>query len=657
MGKKIYFLLPCFICPFFIDTLIAQSKIKYGDITAEHFKVHRYQVDTGAAAVYLFDIGSCYYEGNSAYNLIFVYTRHARIHLLNKNSFDLATVEIPLYQDGTYREEIENLKATTYNFQDGKIEATNLDRNTIFKDNSGSLTVRKFTFPAVKEGSIIEFSYRITTPSFQSVRPWFFQSNYPKLWSEYKVSIPDFYDFAILKQGYYPLTIDTVNMSFDNYIFNSNSIQTTSANYTWAVENIPGLKEEVFTTTLANHISRIEFQLSTIKFPNTTVKTILHNWYEVGDALINNENFGAPLKHANNWLNDDVNTITNNAGSQLEKARKVFDYVKSKFVCTGKNAVMLSQPLKQTYQSGKGQIADINILLGAMLKNAGIEVFPILLSTRKHGKAYDAYPIMNKYNYIIIRAVIDSETYLLDASDPVLGFNSLPGECYNGYARIIDKQPSVIDLAADALTEKKQTTVFITGNNEEMNASVSTAFGKIESQNIRAKLKVVKPNDYFKELGTNTPAEMKFSNPEVEFLDDLDLPLTIKYDLVLTAGDEKILYINPVLSKAFTENPFKQSERLYPIEMPYCLDNIYILNMEIPKGYVVEEIPKSSKAVLNDNEGLFEYIIGQSNGRIQLRSRITLKKANFAADDYSSLKDFFALIIKKQNEQVVLRKL
>jgi Transglutaminase-like superfamily/Domain of Unknown Function with PDB structure (DUF3857) len=656
MIKRLCLLSIFFACPFFMFFLAAQSNLKYGDITAKQFKVNSYNVDTSAGAVYLFDVGSCYYDGNHVNNLRLIYTRHTRIHLLNKKSFNLATVEIPLYQDGTYREEIENFKATTYNLQNGKIETTDIDRNAVFKDNSGNITIRKFTFPAVQEGSIIEFSYRIITPSFQSLRSWFFQGNYPKLWSEYKVSIPDFYDFAILKQGYHPFTTDSLNMTFDNYIFSDGLLQTATTNYTWAAEKIPALKEEAFTTTLANHVCKVEFQLSAIKFPNTTVKTVLRDWYETGELLANDEDFGAPLKHANNWLDADVSSITKDAATDIEKAKKIFDYVKTKFVCTGKNAVMLSQSLKQTYQSGKGQVADINILLAAMLKNAGIKVFSILLSTRTHGKAYDAYPIMSKYNYVVTGATIDGKTCLLDASDPVLGFNVLPGECYNGYARIIDKQPSVIDLSADGLSEVKQTTVFITGDKEEINASVSATFGAIESQAIRSKLKVIKENDYFKELGTRNPTEMKFSNPEIEFLNEPDMPLKINYDLILSPGDEKILYINPVLSKVFSDNPFKQSERLYPIEMPYCMDDIYILNMEIPKGYAIEEMPKSSRVVLNGNEGLFEYIIGQSNGSIQLRSRITLKKANFDAVDYKSLKDFFALIIKKQNEQIVLRK-
>jgi hypothetical protein len=53
---------------------------------------------------------------------------------------------------------------------------------------------------------------------------------------------------------------------------------------------------------------------------------------------------------------------------------------------------------------------------------------------------------------------------------------------------------------------------------------------------------------------------------------------------------------------------------------------------------------------------LFEFLIVNQGGQIQLRCRLKLSKAWFGADDYSSLRDFFAYIVKKENEQIVLKK-
>lgn len=112
-----------------------------------------------------------------------------------------------------------------------------------------------------------------------------------------------------------------------------------------------------------------------------------------------------------------------------------------------------------------------------------------------------------------------------------------------------------------------------------------------------------------------------------------------------------------MLSEAIKQNPFTSAERLYPVEMLHKLNEVFSLNMEIPKGYKVDEIPKSTRVKLNDNEGMFEYIINNDGTRIQLRSKIVLEKANFMPDDYETLRNFYAFIVKKHAEQIVFKKI
>jgi Domain of Unknown Function with PDB structure (DUF3858) len=120
--------------------------------------------------------------------------------------------------------------------------------------------------------------------------------------------------------------------------------------------------------------------------------------------------------------------------------------------------------------------------------------------------------------------------------------------------------------------------------------------------------------------------------------------------------EEDLLYINPVLIQEYKENPFSSVVRRYPVEMPYRIDETYILNLEIPEGYVVDEIPKSAKVGLGDGEGYFEYLISATGGTIQLRTRVVLQKVTFPPDEYDGLRDFFGFVVKKQSEQIVLKK-
>jgi len=111
-----------------------------------------------------------------------------------------------------------------------------------------------------------------------------------------------------------------------------------------------------------------------------------------------------------------------------------------------------------------------------------------------------------------------------------------------------------------------------------------------------------------------------------------------------------------MLAEGYKENPFHAADRKYPVEMPYAFDETYVLNMEIPDGYVVDELPKSTKVTFNDDEGFFEYLTAKDGSNIQFRCRLQLKKANFKPEDYATLRDFFGFVVKKENEQFVFKK-
>jgi hypothetical protein len=296
------------------------------------------------------------------------------------------------------------------------------------------------------------------------------------------------------------------------------------------------------------------------------------------------------------------------------------------------------------------------VLVG--LKNLGLEATPAILSTRENGRANEKYPLINQYNYVITRVKIGDDYYTLDATNKMIGFGKLSNEAYNGSARLIADLPALVPLSADSLHEAKVTSVFLMNDEKSkgLSGSFSSRLGQQEAIGFRERLSKQSKDDYFKDKKKSFSFETNITEGELDSLTTPEAPLTIKYNFSLTPNDEDIIYFSPLLTEAYKENPFKSAERLYPVEMPYCSDETYILNMEIPSGYKVEELPKSARVKLNDNEGMFEYIIAENNGRVQLRCRTTINKANFEPEDYQTLRDFFGFIVKKQAEQIVFKK-
>jgi hypothetical protein len=649
----------------------AQEKlnIKFGKIQPQDFEIKSPLLDSNVNAVVLSDQGSTEFEGNNKGWFRMIYRRHKRIKLINKNGFDAADVSIYLYSDGQDAEKLNELKANTYNLENGKVVTTELGKKSIFIEKMNrNLIENKFTFPRISEGSIIEYTYTIESDFMFNLQPWIFQGQYPCLWSEYNVQLPDFFNYVFLSQGYLKFDIDEKGESFKRFIVSKSnnfgptetfSLNTTILDRKWVMKNVPPIKEESFTTTLNNHIAKIEFQLSEYRFPEQPTKKIMGDWKTVTEKLLEREDFGLSYIRGNGWLEDDLKKIIGGVNDKREKTEKIFEYVRNNFTCTKTRGVNIEDKttLKDIFNKKSGTVSDINLLLIAMLKKAEIPCEPVILSLRNRGTVHPIYPLMDRFNYLIAMATINEKPIYLDASNNKMGFNQLPAACYNGTAWVIEKDNTRrIELSPDSIMEYKTTSIFIINKEKGgLEGSFRKQLGTYESIATREDFSKNKKEGLTKELVKKFGSAYKLSNLEIDSVTNYNEP--VKYSIEFsTQPEEDILYINPLFGEETTKNPFTSNKRLYPIEMPFIIKEVIILDMEIPKGYVLEELPKSVRYFLNENEGVFEYLAIKKDNKIQLRSTIHIKKANFPMEDYDTLREFFGFVIQKQGEQIVCKK-
>lgn len=678
---------PCTLLLFFFlqSGLSAQEKlnIKFGRVKPEDFNITSVLIDSSTNAVVIADVGNTEFVANTndlTFSLIF--KEKKRIKIITKNGYDAATITIPLYVgDNNRSESLEDLDAYTYNVENGKVEETKVTKSSVFTEKHNKHWIyKKFTFPALKEGSIIEYSFRVKSDFFFNLQPWTFQSEYPVLWSQYEAGIPEFYKYVTLSQGYQPFFINKVDESQAKYTFvehveregggmsgkpvtsgiNSFDIEGKLDNHTWVMKNVPALKEELFTTTLQNSVAKIEFQLNMVAFPHSLPKNYMDSWEKVAKDLMENSDFGIPIERANNWLDDEVNRIVMNSATQKEKTQKIFEWVRDNFTCNDNNGIFITSNLKDVLKNKNGSVADINMLLIAMLRSEKIDANPVILSTRANGFTHELYPLINRYNYVIAKVVTDNTPIYLDATIRQLEFGRLPAKVYNGQAReITNNMASSVYFIADSLKETGSTSVFISNMEKGgVEGFFNHDYGVYESLKFRNKMTTTLPIDFKKSLQQDYPEEITVDNIQIDSLKILKNPVGLKYDLKFKSFvDEDIVYFNPMLGEAIKKNPFTAAERFYPVEMPYTIDNMYTLSMEIPNGYKVDELPKSVRSYFNENEGMFEYIISTDKTYISMRCRLFLNKATYLNEDYQSLREFYAFIVKKEAEQIVFKKI
>ena len=666
--------LVCFVVIGLSLPALAQEKNPYqfGKVTPEDFKPTSYSVDSAAAAVILADVGQSEYDTRSG-DMEMVFKRYSRIHILRKSGYDAANVDIHLFlgeKDGK-ADRLEELKAVTYNLENGEVVATKLDSRSVFTEREdGHWEIKKFSMPAVKEGSIIEISYTRFNYSDHTPPRWDFQGYYPRIWSQYTVSIPQWYSFVFLRQGYYDVdykkkdkvTTFAYNTQPAGGLVSGTDRGLVSAGVTdhiFVAHNLPGMRDESFTTTLQNHISRIEFQLASVKYPNSDEKKILATWPQMAEEFMKSEDFGASLSSDNFYLEETIKKVTANATTELEKARALYYWVQHNISCTDYDELYLKNAsLKQVFTSRKGNSSELNILLVAMLKQAGLESWPLILSTRSHGKTYENYPIHRRFNYTIAWVRIGEEEYNLDASLSLLGFGKLPLYCYNGPARLLSPEAPARYFSADSLKENSMTSV----NMELDSASnLKGTFTQVEwyqtALNIRTDVRENGKDAFFKKVQRNFSADAVLHNMELKDLDSLDKGLTEKFEFEIKAGEiPSRIYLTPMMGDVTARNPFTAMQRSYPVEMPYVMNDAFTISITLPDNYEVEELPKPASVKLSTGDGLFRYYIQQEGNLIQMRVITSFTRANFPPEEYEGLRSFYDYIVKKETEQIVLKK-
>ncbi len=652
-----------------------QSNVSFGNVSVNDFNINSSLIDVNTTAVVIADIGEVKFEGNSKGWFAYIYKRKTRIKILNKKAFDLATVKIHLYQRDDEKEKVEKISAVCYNLENGNVTETKLNKKDIFEIQSDkNIFSENFSVPGVKEGSIIEYSFTVKSNFAFDLPSWEFQNDEcPVLWSEYSVNIPSLLSYLSIFQGEHSFFINSNKDGYQDFLIkraiangsygSSNeemiSVSSPTILHRWVMKDIPAFKAENYISSSQNYIDKVSLQLYET-FDGEKKHDVANSWKKVSEELLERDDFGKPLKQSNNWMDDILNNIMAATDDNLAAAKKIFYYVQNNFTCTDVNNKYIKTTLKDFVKNKSGSVGDINLFLTALLKHKKLIASPVLLSTRAFGRNNPSYPLLEGLNYTICKATINGVDYYLDATEPFIGFGKLPQKCYNGYARVISTDSSSINLSSDSITETSMTSVFVSNSvQNQLEGSYTKNFGYYKSLSTKKEYAGTSTKSYTEKLKESIEtADLQIDSVELTSLKSKDEPVTLKYNFKLKSFDNnEIIYYTPMMGETIKTNPFAAAERINPVEMPFKINDLFVLDMEIPKGYKVEELPKSTKVSLNENEGTFEYLISSDKDKIQMKCHLVLRKANFTKEDYQTLRDFYSLVVKKESEQIVFKKI
>lgn len=635
------------------------AQTKYGNATMDELKMTVYPLDTTASAVILLKKGNIRFIYNDLYGFQFEYSMQMKIKILKTEGLDWSNQQIVYTESSrTAKEQINGLSGTTYNLENGEIIKTKLSKEFITdEDIDNKIKVKKFTMPAAKVGSVVEYKYTLVSDFYYDLRDFSFQESIPVAYTYFEAKLPEYFRYNFNFQGYVTLKTErepaneTFNIRYkdSNGSSQSENIRCTAEVIKSEGRNIPALKEESYLWTVNDFISKISFELKSVQMPYSMTQEMSNSWENI-DKDILASSFGSNMKKADLFKEEIAKGETT-----IERAKEIQNMVKYRVKWNDRRAASPGN-LKDALKNGIGSSAEVNFLLLNALQAGGFDAFPVILSTRGNGRLPISHPSITAFNYVITGVRIDTLTYFTDASAKYGDWNLLPEKCMVPQARIIKQNGCRwVDLSTIS-----SGSVLKAG---KINFENSKYIGKVtDSRRGNSALDMKETYYGHKDKDEFIESLAKQTNCEIDSFsisgtDDSSAPLKIEYIQTadMSLGDD-FLYINPMINKHFTENPFKEEKRVYPVEFDYLTNYLQIVDITIPEGYVVEELPQAAKLVLNDNDIILTYRLGQNGNQIKMHYQYQLRKLIFLPDEYEYLRDFYAKIVAKNSEQIVLKK-
>ncbi len=644
---------------FFISILLFPIAVNAQDYSTVFGKVGQAELDlssniknNNAEAVVLFDIGKSYFVREDD-SFILVFERKTRVKILTQAGLKYAEVEVPFYQEGNINEQVDNIEAYTYNFDQERLVQAQLSAKNFHDEKlNEQWNLRKFVVPEVKVGSIIEYKYTVRSQYLFNLRDWEFQWRIPVIYSEYETKMIPFYEYTYLLQG--ATKFDSQNSYVDNgFPERFGPIEYRQMTHSFVMKNLPAFNDEEYITSINDYIVKIDFQLSKIYYTDGTRRDIIKTWKDMIEEMDNHDDFGKFVKKSEKAARKLFDLKNLETKPQGERYNAILSYVKENYKWNSRNSKYASKNPSDFVKDKFGNSADINLFAVGLLKAAGIDAYPLLVSTRGNGKIKVDYPFAHFFNYVLIASMVDGKYLVTDATNILIPNDRVPFRCLNDKGLLINNDKVVWIPLECNIPSELITTISMnfaaTNLNANVDISASEYFGAQYRDKYGEDKKVI--SDKLSEQGYNVVD----SSIIVENQNNCQVPYVLKYNVEGQSDivNEKI-YLLPFLKECMTDNPLKQNIRTYPIDITFPKKGIYNSTIVVPDGYIVDFLPEN-QLYTGDLFDL-DYHTSCSGNTINVMFKYNFKKAVYPATDFRRIKYFISEIIKKGNEKIVLSK-
>jgi Transglutaminase-like superfamily. len=628
-------------------------------VTKEELKIKEYSKDPLAEAYVIFDTGKTLFVERDGEWFI-QYIRTSKIKILNNEGVKHAEISVPLYQENkSSRERLLRVEAYSYNLENEEIVMTTFDKNDVFEEvGNGGWIYKKFVIPSVKEGTVIEYRYAMETPYVFRLPDWEFQQKIPVKYSEYTVSVIPFYEYQYILKGarkfdYYD-TKKEGGLQRSAYGIKFSDLTTVVA-----MKDLPAFRDESYISSIDDYIIKLDFQLSKVNRPDGSKTEIMTNWKDLREDYLSHDNLGDFIKKSRKPAEKILESslvFTDEKPSM--KVKKIIDFAKQEFKWNEFYGKFSTQSPKSLLSKKSGNVADINLFTIGLLRAAGIEANPVIISTRGHGKIEMSYPFASFFNYLIIQVELEEGMLLADATGTRVAFNRLPPRCINDVGLVINDAEKERWLYTNPeIPSKTITKIQMVPDPSKDMIDVMVIRQKTELDAYWSRRRIGENTERLKESLTEEHFS-SVSDIKIKNYDKLRLPFVHAFNGEVE--QEKLndqLIFSPFLHYPPTENYFTEPNRTYPIDFLAPNYEHFSTEIMIPEGYEVDYLPEPF--AIDDELVTFNatYAHQPQQNKISVIGIMNFKLGIYHPKYYRLLKEHIEKVVTALNDKIILQKI
>jgi hypothetical protein len=604
--------------------------MKFGHVSRQEVAMEVFEADPSVDAAVMCEYGVYEPKTNT-------FTWNMRFKVFRKEGLKYLIMTIPA-------ESKSHIRGKVFNLKNGKVVESNLKKESIYQERIvGRYTRMRIAPPNAREGSVVDI--RFTLNGLPGM--WRFQKEIPVLWSELIIPPNEYITFNQRTIGFEPLYFASGNR--------------------WIAKEMPPFHPEPFISSKNNYMTTMFIEISDVHIPagashNGYYQSFTGSWEDVSDLFYEDSEYGELLRNANFFLNQAADEIRSVSDSEAELVQDALQRIRQDVTWNKEERLFPSLSLRKVYEKEKmGNSADMNFLFLSLLSKLDIECYPMIISTRDEGLVNPYFPSISRFNYTISYVKIDDTFRPIDAADKYYPPDMLNMNCLNSGGLVVKKDGGQwVEIRPEKQGKKLTNCSLELHESGMIEGVVQIHHAGYTAVDFRKKrIKYTTEAEYLEKFEQNHPGIMVLDY-SVENLDEEFGNVTETFTIEIEGnanGTAGMIYLNPVVMDRLKENPFRLDQRKYPVDFTYGRNEIYILNLTLPDGFVPEQIPAPVKVITEDKSASFQYNVQQMDHMVQVMNQVSINQPVFLESEYEKLKALYNMMVNKEAEPVVVKQL